>query len=64
MGHGLRISSQLLDRAIWSRSHVADDMNPSHFDVTVNLRHCEKDAVFKPSPNLPKSSGLLCSVGD
>src|SRR5450759_1906715 len=38
-------------------------INFADFVATVSLLHWEKDAVFRPRPNLPRSSGSLSSRG-
>ena len=36
---------------------------PSRFEATVRLRHCEKEAVFRPRPKRPRSDGARSSSG-
>ena len=46
-----------------SRSQTAAEVLPSFRDTTVNRRHCEKLALFKPSPNLPRSGSSRVARG-
>ena len=67
--HGIEVRSSrnwtchLPDSAMWSRFHRAHAVVPLVRLTTVSTRHWENEAVFRPSPNLPRSDFGLSSRG-